>query len=223
MSPIPLFFLATHGNVARLLMATEQPQNSTQSNQNAAIQDADERRKKIDELLKDSETRTLLLQRLSGSAVEGQQAFPPSLTLSGTAAGSGWPAFPTTSFGPFPGFAPFWPPHLGPDQNVRQPEGTFQHAPGDTSSSPEDDGRQVLEGKPDDDVIDYLSDAEALEFLQFDPHVSSDDTWETTRTMSEFLEKHFTQCLKPEDQEAMLKIFPNQIARHCKSQGWMTR
>ena len=98
-------------------MATKQAQNSTQSDQGAASQDTDKRRKKIDELLKDSEARAALFQRLSGSAVEGQQVFPPSLTLSGTAAGSGWPAFPfPTPFRPFPTFLPFWPPH--PDQCV---------------------------------------------------------------------------------------------------------
>ena len=117
MNPILLFFLATRGNIARLSMATKQAQNSTQSDQGAASQDTDKRRKKIDELLKDSEARAALFQRLSGSAVEGQQVFPPSLTLSGTAAGSGWPAFPfPTPFRPFPTFLPFWPPH--PDQCV---------------------------------------------------------------------------------------------------------
>ena len=228
---IPLFFLATRGNVARLSIATEQPQNSTQSDQNSASQDADERRKKIDELLRDSEVRTALLQRLSGSAVEGQQAFPPSLTLSGTAAGSGWPAFPfPTPFGPFPAFSPFWPPN--PDQGVRPPGSAIQHATIGASSSPEDDGHQVTETEQEDDVIDYLSDAEALEFLEFDPHVSSEDAWEATKTMSDFLEKHFTRCLKPEDREAMLKDFPkpnsqalqvpkldDQVKDHLKKKG----
>ena len=108
-------------------MATKQPQNSTQSDQSSTSQDSKERRKKIDELLKDSEARASLLQRLSGSAVEGQQAFPPSLTLSGTVAGSDWLTFPfSTPFGPFPGFLPFWP--LQPDQGVKQPEDPIQHA-----------------------------------------------------------------------------------------------
>ena len=78
----------------------------------------------------------------------------------------------------------------------------------------------------------YLSDVEALEFLEFDPHVSSEDTWEATKTMSEFLEKHFTRCLKPEDQEATLKDFPkpnsqvlqvskldDQVKDHLKKKG----
>jgi len=211
-------------------MATEQPQNSNQSEQSAASQDAEERRKKIDELLKDSEARAALLQRLSGSAVEGLQAFPPSLTLSGTAAGSGWPAFPfPTPFGPFPGFSPFWPPQ--PDQGVRQEDAT-QHVIGGASSTPEDNDHQVLGTEQDDDVIDYLSDGEALELLEFDPRVSLEDTWEANKTMSEFLEKHFSRCLKPEDREAILKDFPKpnsqalqvpkldeQVKDHLKKKG----
>ena len=162
--------------------------------------------------------------------MEGQQVFHPSLTLSGTAAGNSWPAFPfPMPFGPFPAFSPFWPPHL--DQCVRPPEGAIQHATMGASSSPEDDGHQVT-GTEQDDVIYYLSDVEALEFLEFDPHVSSEDTWEATKTMFEFLEKHFTRCLKLEDWEAMLKDFPkpnsqalqvprldDQVKDHLKKKG----
>jgi len=84
----------------------------------------------------------------------------------------------------------------------------------------------------DDDVIDYLSDGEGLGLLEFDPRISSDNTWEAAKTMSEFLEKHFTWCLKPEDREAILKDFPkpnsqalqvpkldDQVKDHLKKKG----
>jgi len=60
-SPIPLFSFAAHGNVARILIATEKSQNAVFT----APRDADELQKKIDDLLVDPSVRMILLQKLS--------------------------------------------------------------------------------------------------------------------------------------------------------------
>ena len=57
MSPIPLFSFAAHGNVARILIATEKSQNAVFT----APRDVDELQKKIDDLLADPSVRMILL------------------------------------------------------------------------------------------------------------------------------------------------------------------
>jgi len=60
----------------------------------------------------------------------------------------------------------------------------------------------------EEDVIDLLDDAEALELVQFNPSVQDESTWEAGDTINTFLEKHFRHQLPPGEREAIRKDFP---------------
>ena len=201
-------------------MATEQPQTVSSD----ASQGAEELQKKIDELLTDPLVRTALLQRLNPQPISQSSAVPdgaaptPYLTPSGTAAGSGWPVFPVPyPFTPTSGFPPFWSQHAAGTQLT-------SHRAGDSggrstsSNNPEDSIDPALPGASglqneeeqlnEEDIVDPLSDTEALEMVEFDPKVDSEDKWVPPKLMMTFLEKHFKRCLLTDEREAILKDFP---------------
>jgi len=60
----------------------------------------------------------------------------------------------------------------------------------------------------EDDIIDLLDDAEALEFVQFNPSEQDENAWEAGEVINTFLEKHFLHPLAPEECEAIKKDFP---------------
>ena len=43
----------------------------------------------------------------------------------------------------------------------------------------------------EEDRLELLSEAEALEFVEFNPSVEPEDTWQPPKQMESFLEKHF--------------------------------
>ena len=57
-------------------------------------------------------------------------------------------------------------------------------------------------------MIEHLSKTEALEMLEFDPKVASEEKWVPLQSVATFLEKHFKRCLSSEEREAILKDFP---------------
>ena len=59
----------------------------------------------------------------------------------------------------------------------------------------------------EDDIIDLLDDAEALEFVQFDPSVQDENAWEARKVINTFLEKYSLHPLAPEEREAIKKDF----------------
>ena len=60
----------------------------------------------------------------------------------------------------------------------------------------------------EEDVVDLLDEAEALELVEFDPSVDPKDTWKAPQVIAMFLEKHFDRCLSTEEREAIMKDFP---------------
>ena len=59
-----------------------------------------------------------------------------------------------------------------------------------------------------------MTDAEALELVEFDPTVESEGDWVPPQPILTFLEKHFSKSLIPEEQDKILKDFPKP---QCKS------
>ena len=179
-------------------MATEQPQTVSSD----ASQGAEELQKKINELLKDPLARTVLLQRLNpqpvsqSSTVLDGAAPTPYLTPSGMAAGSGWPVFPVPfPFAPTSGFPPFWTQHATGTQLT--PHGAGDSGGRSISSNNAEDsidpalpgasGLQNEEEQLNEDIIDPLSETVALEMVEFDPKVDSEDKWVPPKLMMTFL------------------------------------
>ena len=84
----------------------------------------------------------------------------------------------------------------------------------------------------DEDKLDLLSDAEALELVEFDPAVEPEDAWEPPKSMASYLEKHFNKPLARAERMAILKDFPkpscpalevpkldDQVRDHLKGRG----
>ena len=53
-----------------------------------------------------------------------------------------------------------------------------------------------------------MSDTEAQEFLDFDPTIVPEGTWDPPESMTAFLNKHFNHCLSDIEREATLSHFP---------------
>ena len=198
-SLIPLFLFAARGNVAQILMATEQSQNDDPG----APQSTEESQKKIDELLADPATRAALLQKLLSPPAplqdpgtrDGAVPFPYS-TLSGTSASSGWPVFPVPfPLTPAPGFPPFWSRHADATGGQSTPQRTNESNA--TVSDIAENGSSGLQSSvppEEEDIIEPLGDAEALELVEFDPTVESECDWIPPQPILAFLEKHFTKA-----------------------------
>ena len=57
------------------------------------------------------------------------------------------------------------------------------------------------------DLVDLLSESEALEFTEFDPSIKPQGTWDALKQMLVFME-HFNRSLSNDEREAILKDFP---------------
>ena len=53
----------------------------------------------------------------------------------------------------------------------------------------------LAENSDSEDAIQLFDEAEALEFVEFDPGVDSKDAWDPPKQMTSFLEKHFNRSL----------------------------
>ena len=62
----------------------------------------------------------------------------------------------------------------------------------------------------EEDRVDFLSESEAMEVIEFDTTVDPKDSWMAPSTMTSFLEKHFNRSLSDHKREA--KDFPRP---HC--------
>ena len=60
----------------------------------------------------------------------------------------------------------------------------------------------------DEDVVDLLDEAEALELVEFDPKVDPKDTWRAPQVTATFLERYFNRSLSTEERGAIMKDFP---------------
>ena len=60
----------------------------------------------------------------------------------------------------------------------------------------------------EEDTVQLLEEAEALELVEFDPSVEPKDAWEPPMAMTSFLERHFNRSLEEGEREAILKDFP---------------
>ena len=69
-------------------------------------------------------------------------------------------------------------------------------------------GRKRPADDGDEDAINLLDEAEALELIEFDPSVEPKDSWEPPNSMTSFLDKHFNRALSEEEKEAIMKDFP---------------
>ena len=95
-----------------------------------------------------------------------------------------------------------------PPERITNPatSSSFPHGkrPQETSQVEEDD----------EDSVQLLDDAEALELIEFDPSVEPKDTWSPPPAMAGFLERHFNRTLEESEREAILKDFPKP---NCKA------
>ena len=79
------------------------------------------------------------------------------------------------------------------------------------------------------DTLTLLSEAEALELVEFDPAVQSENTWDPPSVIKAFLERHFNRSLSEEEMKKILGDFPkpacevprldNQLKEHLQNKG----
>ena len=212
----------------------------------------------LEEILNDPERRKLWAQRLSsnrgddpdpsdgrtpanGSGKGNDSAAHP--TFSGTREGA-WTVPPfqySTPWGwPCGGFPPFLPPTSSSHGPVRaragrgtaddDTPGTSWSDTGDIQSVDDaDDGQSTL---VDNDQVELLDEAEALELVEFDPSIDPKEAWDPPKAISNFLDKHFNRSLSEAEREAIMKDFPKpksnalsvprldcQIKEHLKAKG----
>ena len=81
--------------------------------------------------------------------------------------------------------------------------------------------RSLLESQEDlqndEDTVQLLEEAEALELVEFDPSVDPKDTWDPPSAMASFLQKHFNRSLEEGEKEAILKDFPMPSCKALKT------
>lgn len=85
-------------------------------------------------------------------------------------------------------------------------EGQWVGARPEDSSEPGPSSKRPRE--EDEDVVDLLDQAEALELVEFDPKVKPSDP---AQAMLNFLEKLFNKALTEEEREVIKKISKDQI------------
>ena len=66
-------------------------------------------------------------------------------------------------------------------------------------------GRRMTD--EDEDAIELLDEAEALELVEFDPSVEPKESWQAPASISSFLDKHFNRALSEEEKSAIMKDF----------------
>ena len=100
-------------------------------------------------------------------------------------------------------------------ESAREPRGSASS--GSTSNSrartrtaqePDSEDNQEENLQDNEDTIDLLEDAEALELVEFDPSVAPKNSWEAPKAITEFLNKHFNRALSEDEKEAIMKDFP---------------
>ena len=69
----------------------------------------------------------------------------------------------------------------------------------------------------EEDSVQLLDEAEALELVEFDPSIDPKDTWEPPSAMASFLQKHFNISLEEGEKEAILKDFPKPSCKALKT------
>lgn len=79
----------------------------------------------------------------------------------------------------------------------------------DTPRSPK--GKKRMRDDQEDDYVDLLSNAEALELVEFDPAVDPKDSWVPPKLMVDFLTKHFNRSLSDAERQAILSDFPKPL------------
>lgn len=191
----------------------------------------------IDALLRDPTKKAALLRRIglddtpramgesshstpSGKSMGGWGSGHSHSTPSGKSMG-GWGGYPSVPFWPFPypGFPPF--PNWGfPGSQAapRNPPPAQEGPPPlevDTNSCISSPllRKRLQEVEDDEDSVQLLDDAEALELVEFDPSVEPKDSWSPPQAMLSFLEKHFNQSLEDVEREAILKDFPKPLCK----------
>ena len=65
----------------------------------------------------------------------------------------------------------------------------------------------------EEDRLELLSEAEVLEFVEFNPSVEPEDARQPPKQMESFLEKHFNRALTPSERKAILKDFPKPCSK----------
>ena len=148
----------------------------------------------MDKLMKDSAKRSEILRKL------GFPANPSILTPGGKTIGGGGCLPPVWC--PFPMFPPWIPGSApGPSSSTgEQPQGSSQEAMEDSAVA---DGESYSE----EDVVEPLDDAEALEFVEFDPTVDFPSAWVPSAAMVSFIEKHFNRCVMEDERTAIMNDF----------------
>ena len=84
----------------------------------------------------------------------------------------------------------------------------------------------------EDDNLTFLSETEALEYVEFDPSVQAENSWEPSQSIKSFLERHFNKGLSEEERKKLTADFPKpsceavqvpkldeQLKDHLKAKG----
>ena len=147
----------------------------------------------IDNILASPTKKLLLIEKLGlGTGKDSPTVTGADPTLSGKSTG------PTPSVSAIRANAP----RAGLTQ-VLLPSEWLSRLGSQPSSSGSQDAVDVTE-----DPIDLLTEAEALELVEFDPSVTPENSWKPPEHMAQFLSKHFNRCLSDAEREAILKDFP---------------
>ena len=163
-------------------------------------------------------TGSSLPQTLRGTFMGFGPGGTPSFTdMRPEVGGAALGQFPPTQYPPVPwsygwGYPmPFlWLSRQAPSGVSREdgPSGTREY----DSIREEEEEKQLLSQKRpleehDEDVVDLLDEAEALELVEFDPKVDPKDTWRAPQVIATFLERHVNRSLSTEEHEAIMKDF----------------
>ena len=73
----------------------------------------------------------------------------------------------------------------------------------------------------EEDIINLLDEKEALELAEFNPTVETLSTWDPTKGMLNFLEKHFNRWSTDDERTSILADFPVPNTSVLQAQGWM--
>ena len=158
----------------------------------------------METILNDPRRKAALLQRMGldePSDPGRRDSYQSHLTPSGKSTG-GW-SYPPGPLWPFPPM-PYagYPVHLemgwpgnyrgrSPGVSSASSAPTPEDAPG-PSTSTAFTRKRTCSAREEEDTIDMLDDAEALELIEFDASVEPRDSWDPPSSMASFLKKHST-------------------------------
>lgn len=148
----------------------------------------------LEELMNDPDKRRNVLRRMGVEAPEpdrtlsgkqdGQQQRHP--TLSGKSMGA-WHTPPPWWYGPpfFPFHPPagFPPPPAGGATEQQAPLDQSRAGPSRKRPAPSEELPEAADEEEDLDSVGLLSEAEALEMVEFDPSVDPEDSWEAPKAI----------------------------------------